>query len=67
MLTAALQYRVKNVPDALYIAEKLGRSFYVDDLLTGANRFQEAMLLYEKTKVMLAGVGIPLRRRAASD
>lgn len=39
----------------------------MEDLLTGAHTFEEAKFLYEKTKVILADAGMPLRRWATSD
>lgn len=67
MLTVTFQYHLKNASDQLYIAENLRRPSYVENWLMGAHTFEEAKLLYEMTKVILADTGMPLRKWATND
>lgn len=61
MLTATIQYPLRSVSEGERdVVEKLSRSFYVDDLLSGADTIHEAEILYDTAKSKMAEAGMPL-------
>ncbi|XP_037518120.1 uncharacterized protein LOC119394892 [Rhipicephalus sanguineus] len=68
MLTATIQHHLKTGVDNEQhgVAQLLAKSFYVDDLLIGANNLQAAVELYATTKAIMNDAGMPLRKWTTS-
>lgn len=68
LLNATLRHHIGRYSkqDAKF-AEKMLKSFYVDDLASGENNIEEAYLLYAKTKQRLAEGGFRLHKWRTND
>lgn len=66
LLSGTIQH-LKNVAATKNIAEKMRSSFYVDDILMGADTVEEAITLYETSNSIMKDAGMNLRKWASND
>ncbi|XP_037506909.1 uncharacterized protein LOC119382991 [Rhipicephalus sanguineus] len=63
LLMATIHHHLDNVSgEQKTLARTLKQSFYVDDLLVGADSFDEGLDVYEKAKSILEGAAMNLRK-----
>ncbi|XP_064458877.1 uncharacterized protein LOC135369146 [Ornithodoros turicata] len=63
LLSATIQHHLNGIDGNLKAtAEKLRKSFYVDDLVTGVDSEEEARKLYEDTMLIMKAAGMNLRK-----
>lgn len=58
-----IHHHLDNVPDeGKALASDLKKSFYVDDLLIGADTFHESLAIYQRSKKIMRDAGMNLRK-----
>ena len=62
LLNATIRYHLENASAEATLIDKLLKSFYVDDLITGACNEEEAYQLYQSAKEVLKSGGFNLRK-----
>ncbi len=62
LLNATIRYHLENASAEATLIDKLLKSFYVDDLITGACNEGEAYQLYQSAKEVLTSGGFNLRK-----
>ena len=63
----ATPYQKRYQPDDPAFVEKLLKSLYVDDLISGSNSVKEAFELFPKSRACLSEVSFHLRKWASSS
>lgn len=67
LLTATLQHHFRTVQNHSETAQALAKSFYVDDLLTGAQSEAAAVKLFNETEDIMQQAGMNLQKWASNS